>query len=516
MRAVLYTRVSSDRTDLGKSVEEQEAECRAYCRRQGWAVVRVFVDNDRSASRYARKDRPQYLALREFLTDGHADVLVMWEGSRAQRDLRDFLSLRDLCAERGIGYSYSGRLYDLTRTDDRFSTGLDALLAERESDVTRDRVLRSVRANAAAGRPHGKLLYGYRREYDDRGVFIRQVEHPEQAEVIREAARRIAAGEACNSVATDFNRRRIPAPRAGWDAVRVRRLLRTTGPEWAELRAEIGTRIKAGDELGRIATDLRTREVPVIGGQWDLTQVKRLVTNPSYAAQRVHRGQVTGTAAVWPAIIDEVTFANCQRFLSDPRRRTVRDTAVKHLLTGTATCGAPGCGSRLAVQKNRGSIAYLCRTGFHVSIKCDLLDRYVEAHVFEWMAMPDILDRLGMPDDQADAAAAAAKVEAVEKRARLDGFYRQAAGGKISPEGMAAIEGQLLPEIRAAERRSKTAHVPPILRELAGPNPAAVWGRFTIGQRREAVHLLMAVEVYSGRRGARKFDPARVGITPKF
>lgn len=465
MRAVLYTRVSSDRNDTGKSVEEQEAECREYCKRQGWTVVQVFTDNDRSASRYARRDRPQYLALRQFLTAEQADVLVMWEGSRAQRDLRDFLSLRDLCAERGIGYSYSGRLYDLTRTDDRFSTGLDALLAERESDVTRDRILRAVRGNAAAGRPHGKLLYGYRREYDDRGEFVRQVEHPEQAEVVREAARRVAAGEACNAIAQDFNARGIPAPR---------------------------------------------------GGRWDLTQIRRLVTNPAYVGQRVHRGQVVGTPAVWPAIIDDTKFSDCERRMSDERRKSVRDTTVKHLLTGTATCGVEGCGSRLRVQKNRGFLAYLCVTGFHVSIKCEWLNDFVEAHVFEWMSQPDILDRLGEPDDQADAVAAAAKAEAVELQARLDGFYRQATAGKISPEGMAAIEGGLLPQIRAAEWRSKAVHVPPLLRELAGPDPESVWERFTIGQRREAVYLLMTVEVLRTVRGSRRFDPARVRITPKF
>src|SRR2546423_3040676 len=223
-RAVIYTRVSSDPRDNGRSVESQEAECRAYLDRQGWSLIKGFEDNDRSASRYARKERPGYVQLKEFLTTGGADVLVMWEGSRAQRDLRDFLALRDLCAERGIGYSYSGRLYDMNRTDDRFSTGLDALLAEREADVTRDRVLRGMRTSMAAGRPHGKLLYGYRREYADNGMYLRQVPHEDRAAVVKEAGRRVAEGEACYSIAQEFNPRRIRAPRGGtWDQSQIRR-----------------------------------------------------------------------------------------------------------------------------------------------------------------------------------------------------------------------------------------------------------------------------------------------------
>src|SRR4051812_47776861 len=165
-RAVIYTRVSSDPNDRGRSVAEQETECRAVCARNRWDVVAVFSDNDRSASRYATKQRPEHRKLIRYIEAGKADVLVTWEASRAQRDLRAYADLRDLCEQRGVLLSYSGRTYDMTESDDRFSTGLNALLAERESDQTRKRVLRAVRANADKGRPHGKLLYGYRREYD--------------------------------------------------------------------------------------------------------------------------------------------------------------------------------------------------------------------------------------------------------------------------------------------------------------------------------------------------------------
>jgi DNA invertase Pin-like site-specific DNA recombinase len=53
-RAVIYTRVSQDRGAGKRSVGEQEAECRTVATGNGWTVVRVFTDNDRSASRYAR------------------------------------------------------------------------------------------------------------------------------------------------------------------------------------------------------------------------------------------------------------------------------------------------------------------------------------------------------------------------------------------------------------------------------------------------------------------------------
>src|SRR5262245_18581041 len=59
-RALIYTRVSQDRKKRGRSVAEQEAECRAVCEAEGWHVLDVLTDNDRSASRYATRGRPAW------------------------------------------------------------------------------------------------------------------------------------------------------------------------------------------------------------------------------------------------------------------------------------------------------------------------------------------------------------------------------------------------------------------------------------------------------------------------
>jgi len=456
MRAAIYTRVSSDPKLTNRSVEEQEAECRALCERQGWPVVRVFVDNDLSASRFAHKDRPAYAELADFLRGRRADVLVLWEASRAQRDLEDYVRLRNLCAEHQVLYSYSGKLYDLTRTDDRFTTGLDALLAERESSVTRDRVLRAFRANAAAGKPHGKLLYGYIRKYDDRGEFVEQVEHPEQADVVREASRRVSEGEACRSVALDFNARGILAPK---------------------------------------------------GGTWDLTQIRRLATNPAYVGLRVHQGVIAGPAA-WPAIVDGDTHRLCVDRMSDPRRKSQRDSSLKHLLSGAAKCGV--CGGFMRVQKNRTHFAYLCKDAFHVSVKTTHIEELVTAVVIARMSRPDILELL-RPAATGDEAAQAEE-ELKKKRQELEAFYDRAGDGGISAAGMARIEARMLPQIAELERLAHPTQIHPLLREMAGPNAAEAWESFSIGTQRQIVESLMTIRVHPTQQGARTFDPNRVEI----
>jgi site-specific DNA recombinase len=463
VRAGIYARQSMGNT---KSIDEQDTECAAACETHGWTVTGRYRDGV-SASRYTRKTRPDWTRLLSDLQAHLLDVLVLWETSRGDRKLTGWSAMLDLCREVGvlIHVVTHSRTYDPANARDWRSLAEDGVDNAYESDKISLRVNRDMAAAAAKGMPHGKLLFGYKRLYDHRGRFLEQVPHDDQADIVREAARRVAAGEACHSVARDFNARSIPAPR---------------------------------------------------GGRWNLTQIRRVVTNPAYNGLRVHRGQITEVSAQWPALIDDATYAACVRRIDDPRRRTVRDMAVKHLLTGAARCGLDDCGIPLRVQKNRGSFAYLCPAGFHVSIKTTWLEDFVTSVVIEWMSQPGVLDKLGASDAEADSEAAAARAESMEKRARLDGFYDKAAAGELSPAGLARIEARLLPEIKAAEERALAAHVSPVLRALAGPNAEAVWQQFTIGQRREAVALLMDVRVLPTVRGTRRFRPERVQITPKL
>lgn len=457
--AVIYARVSDDDKRLRRSVGEQEQECQQEAADQGWTVARVFVDNDRSASRYARKEREEYAKLLDYLATEHVDVLILWESSRGGRELEGWAGLLNLCRRRRVRIHVvtHRRTYDLENPRDWRTLAEDGVDSAYESEKTRERILRSVRAKAASGKPHGKLLYGYRRIYDDRGNYVAQVVNEEQAAVIREAAKRVAAGEACRSIALDFNRRGIPTPRGG----------------------------KQG---------------------WSLSQIGRMLQNPGYIGKRVHLGKIVGDAD-WPAILDADTYAICKAILTDPRRKTQRDTAVRHLLSGPALCDV--CGSRMRVQKNRTHYAYLCAERFCVSIKTSVLEQFVVAVLMARLSRPDALDLLAPAEDRGDVERA--RQEAAEKRARLDEWYAAAARGEITPTGLATIERTLLAEIEDAERRAEQVDVPPLVRDLVGPNVEERWERLTIGQQREVVSLLLELRVGKTYRGARKLDPRRLG-----
>ena len=107
---------------------------------------------------------------------------------------------------------------------------------------------------AAAGRPAGSVVFGYRHALDAVGAKT-LARIPEQAEAVRWAAEKVLAG-------------------------------------WS---------------LANIATDLRARGLGgVHGGVIQSGQARSMVTNPTVAGHRVHRGRIIGRG-MWAPILDEDT-----------------------------------------------------------------------------------------------------------------------------------------------------------------------------------------------------------------
>jgi len=482
LTALIYARVSHDPRGKGRSVDEQIAECRSWAEREGWAVADVIRDDDRSASRHAKRRRDGWAQVHERLAQGGIDVVVTWEASRAQRDLDAYVELRRACSDHGVCWAYSGTVYDLTDRSDRFRTGLDALVAEDEAERTRERVLRAMRANADQGRPHGRLPFGYSRRYDEHTrELIEQVEHAEQAPLVREAARRLLAGESARSIANDWNARGIASPYAA-----------------------------------RVAA--RGESVPEMRG-WQLTQIRRIVTNPAVAGLRVHQGDVVGRGS-WAPILDERDFERLQAKFADPSRRSSRQTVGAHLLTGVARCGV--CGGpmvhtklgRSARQAERGHAerhAYECRYEHCVAREAKALESYVTAWVLERLAQPDAVRMFGDGDDQA-VSEARAEVDALT--ARLDAAVAEFLADSISAPTLGRIETALRAQISAASKRARPASVPTIVVDLIeSSDPAAMWDGYSVEQRRELLRAVLDVKVLPVTvRGRRRFEQSTVDV----
>ncbi|WP_232323076.1 recombinase family protein [Hoyosella altamirensis] len=455
-RAILYCRVSSDTTGHGKSVADQEHECRAICARNNWHVAEVLTDNDMGASRHSGRQRPAYERLKETLSPG--DVLVTWEASRAQRDLAAYTQLRDLCAAKGVYWSYSGRLYDLTKGDDRFTTGLDALLSEKEVEQLRERVLRGKRSRLNQGKPNGRMPYGYRRIINPgTGRTEGWQPCPVTAPIVREIVARLLAGEPINSISTNLNQRGVTPPSVGGD--------RAPAPEWIRQR-------------------LRT-----------------MIVTPTYAGLLTHRGTVVGEGA-WEPLITVDEHHRLIAILTDPARATYRGCDVKHLLTGIALCDVCDSPVRYFGPKGLKTPRYQCSKSSCVGRRVDMVDLQVTDTLLTALRRWDIQQLT--PEERGEGRQAQDDIRAL--RQRLDAFTDAAAGGEITPAAFARIEGRLLGEIAQLERRAKHVVLSPLVAQLAGENAFDTWEGLALMQRREVIRATCRVRILrSSQRGPRKY-----------
>lgn len=321
MRSINYGRQSKGNA---KSIEEQILAMQQDAAEDGHETVAALQDSV-SASRFAKQARGDWAKLLKLIESGATDVVRLWEASRGSRSMADWVGFLDLCRTQGvlIRILTHHRTYDPRLARDRRSLIDDGNDSEYESEKTSERIRRTVLTTATKGGPGGKLEFGYSRTYNERRELVAQTINEAEAAIIREAATRVAKGEALRRIELDF-----------------------------------------------AARGITTRK----GAPFDSTRIRRVCTNATYLGVRVHKGEVIGKA-IWPAILDKATFELCVARLTDPTRKTWKDGSTKHLLSKIALCAE--CGSLMNITNNRGIQYYRCMVNFCAQVKVSDADRYV-------------------------------------------------------------------------------------------------------------------------------------------
>lgn len=463
LRAFSYARASRDPSGRGTSTRDQHIENGHVIERLQATLAGKFTDDDRGASRYAKRARDEYEDMVRLARAGECDILVAWESSRWHRDLAVYVTLRDLCAELGILWCYNGRVYDMNDDDDRFSSGLDALTNERDAGKIRARVLRTTRLQAQRGAPHGRIPYGYRREYDPKtGELLRQVPHEDQAPIVREVARRVLAGEGMRGIAHDLNTRGIEPP-----------------------AKPTGTMAEPG---------------------WTGVAIRGLLLRWSSIAKRPYGGEVLDCQ--WEPILDEATFYAVQRMLTDPTRLTKRDSSVKHILSGAAKAE---CGAWLRIMPNRGYLSYVCiRPQCHcVALAKARFEAYITEVLLARLSDPKVAARLRQNVRGERQRELMAQIERDE--AELSQARELARDRRLSVVSLAGLEASLLPAIESAREELGRLSTPHALLGLIGPNARAVWEDMTPPEQRNAIRSAMTITLHKASAyGIRRIEPGRI------
>lgn len=453
LRVVLYCRKSGPGD---KSVDDQEEVGRREIERIGGVVVKVFSDN-LSASRYRKvQDRPGFVATKDFIAAGHADLLWTFANNRAHRSLDDYVDLRRLCVDTKVLWRYGRRTYDLADNADRQATAADALRAEGQSDDIKDATQRGIDLALEDNRAHGKLLRGYRIVRDENsGKPIRREVVPERARLIQEAARRALAGDSVNSITADF----VAA--------------------WTEL---------TGDVLD--PHDSRK-------------SVVRMLTNPTYAGYRTHRGKIHGRGD-WDPILTDDQLERLRRILKDPRRSVHRGTGPAHLLSYLAVCGVCGKFAAVKMPKRATAPVYRC-IGGHISRRTELVDAHVVEVLMQLLERPDAAAALSARDENIEMSieAEADQIERLEGEQRT--FVSDAAKEGLSAAVVAQYVRGVEEKIEQARMRMDelVAAVDPVLVGAVGPDARKRWQRRSLLEKRDLIRRCVSVTIVQVGKGSR-------------
>ncbi len=453
----IYVRISDDRDGTQTATKRQLEDCRRFAASKGWHVADVFEDVDTSAYQRTSK-RPEFERMMGALREGAIDGVLVWKIDRLSRRQRDLVRVDEQCEESGGFIATVSEQLDTRQPAGRFVAELLVSQARMESANTSLRVARAHESMAKNGQPvlGGTRAFGYNK---DRSEII-----PEEAELIREAARRVMAGEGLRGVCMDWQARGVVTP---------------TGKVWKQ------------------------------------PPLRRLLMSATISGQRDYQGSLT--PGIWPAIVTPAETAQLRRILSDPARRRNKGNARSYLLSGgLLRCGR--CGEPLVARPRQDGVRrYVCarqpglaNCGKMARLAEPVEDVVTEA-VFQALEGADLAAYIRRDDREADAAlwdAVAADEAALEDLAR--DYYAEKAISR--PEFFAArdVLEERLERNRAAMARSSRSDVLNVVIG-SGIDLRKMWTERSLDWRRAVIAAIIDhVVIEPAVRGRSAFDASLV------
>lgn len=478
MDVAIYARLSKKRKNpdnpegLSENVEIQMAECRRYAEAQGWTVVEVFKDDDRSASKFSKKPRAEYELLLQAVRDNRVEVILCTEISRLYRRMEELLELINIATLTRLKLivSTDGTSHNLMTPQGVYEAMGAVGYTILESSRLSERLQRKKAVQAKTGRPSG----GHRGfGYNDKGMEFLE---PERT-YLHEAGMRYIAGDTVKQIVVDYNAR------------------------------------------GIVTTE---------GKPLTIENFQRTLFNKRNVGIRVHNG--AEYPASWPAIFTAEEYAKMDaRRWSRAARWPGRGRGVgrKYLLTGLCFCGR--CGAYMVGRRRQigGGYQrrYVCRAedNYGQKVGCggvfrgaDPLEAWITEAVLYRFETPEIAVALAEPEDtdKTDELVSAFK-EAKDHVEQINTDY----GMKLMSRDSWIIANRAaeaaLESARAAlaKHQSRTAMVlpaPELMRQT--------WATASLEWRHDVVKLLVArIDVLPGHPGSAtwrgwRFQPDLISV----
>jgi site-specific DNA recombinase len=192
MKAVIYTRVSSEEQVSNLSLDVQEKTCREYCARNGWTVETVYREEGESAKTADRT------ALRKLLAalrarPGVIEYVVVYDTSRFARDVYVHASLKQLLMKAGARLRAATQPLEDSAAG-RAIEGVFAVFNQLDNELRAEKVTAGMKETVARGRWPWAAPLGYKNDRRDGRKVV--VFDDLRARLMKKAYEAVANGDA--------------------------------------------------------------------------------------------------------------------------------------------------------------------------------------------------------------------------------------------------------------------------------------------------------------------------------
>lgn len=459
LRVGIYTRLSRDRDGTQTATARQAADCRALAEREGWTVVDTYEDADLSGSRRGLI-RPDYERLLDDLRTGRIEGIVVWKLDRLSRQPGQFEAIITACEATGARIASVHESADMTSPSGLAMMRVGMAFAALETDTLSLRLRRQKAEAADAGEPNGGGLRAFGHTANKREVVAFE------AELVREAAARVLAGESLSVISRDWCARGV----------------------------------------------LTTR-----GNEWQITSLRKMLGSPRLYGARVHRDRVIDSESI-PPILPRETWDEMQVVLGAQRLgRGEYTRRPSRALSGLIRCAR--CDARMQVnyRTNRQPL-YRCdanpgRGGCgRMVISAAPAEEIVGGMLAEALDTDALADALAEGDTAAAEVARSLMALRTQREELVQDHY---VTGLVSRGDFLPAHARLTDGIGAAEGRlARMRRHSSLLSLAAGESVADAWATRDHAWRRAlAAACLDAVVIHAApNRGSTRVDPARVEL----
>lgn len=465
--AGIYCRLSFAPDKSLEKVERQEADCRKLAKQLGWTVRQVYPDNSRSAWRRDRK-RPAWDQMLKDIEAGLLDGILVYHGDRLIRQPKDLEKLLDISDDRHLPLASPSGTRNLSNEDDRFALRIEVAQACRSSADTSRRVKRGIEARVGKGGTGAgsNRPFGYGRPTGKEGrtgkpLYDLTKQNRKEAAVLREAVRRLLAGES----------------------------------------------------QGGVIAWMNTVSTTTNGNPWKASTLRFLLQSPRVAGLIEHDGKLH--PAKWRGIISRDQWEDVKILLkrnSDEYGYAGRERTYL-LSSGIAECGS--CGGPLATKPSgkSGSRLYYCknpRCPKPASRNMRHLDEYVIGRTLRRLNEPTFLAAVHADTEQPGVGAEIAALErrrAADEKVLEDLANHPEVDTALLVKGLASYDRkiqQLRGQLQATSKQRLLARTAGITREQ--------WDAEPVDVRAETVRALFRVVVLPTGRTGPGFDPSGVRV----